>query len=139
MRYSTLERNMKHMDKLILPMQSKVIMILARLDDQGWQPVIASSLRSMKQQREKVRLGYSKTYNSRHLYGRAVDIIDRRWGWRGPTANKNHAFWAALEEAGEAQGLFSGNRWRMRDVAHLELKWASRKEKRYDMRRMGLL
>jgi len=96
--------------------------VLDRLWALEWQPVIAEGKRTVAQQREKVRKGYSQTMNSRHLSGRAVDVIDRRWGWSGPCADKDHQFWVDLAEQGESVGFFSGRRWRMKDVAHLELK-----------------
>ena len=140
MKASKNPRNIRHLLKLIPEMRPKISCVLDEVQAAGYQPVIAESLRDLAQQREKVRKGYSKTYNSYHLYGRATDIIDKRWGWHGPCANINHDFWKTLGKAYKRQGLFWGGDWRsFKDVAHGQLSWRSKREKREAMRRLGLL
>ncbi len=98
--------------------RAKVERILRRLQSLGWQPRVAEGRRSVAQQREKVRKGYSKTMNSYHLYGNAADIIDRRWGWKIP---QSHRFWRDLGRAAAAEGLTWGGNWRsFKDVAHVQ-------------------
>lgn len=138
-KYVSLPRNVKHLDRLIPEMRWRIEKVLAELDRLGYQPVIASSLRTLSEQKRKVAQGYSKTFNSRHLYGRAVDIIDKRWGWNGRCANKDHQFWLDLADEGVTVGLFPGRIWKMKDVAHLELKWKDKAEKRKDMKRIGVI
>ena len=115
-------RNSKKIHLLEPVIQGIISALLRNLWNMGWQPVIAEGKRTKAQQREKVRLGYSKTMNSRHLSGLAVDIIDRRWGWHGPCADKDHQFWVDLASEAQELGLFSGRVWRMKDVAHVELR-----------------
>lgn len=115
-------RNSKKIHLLQPEIQPIIRALLRQLWNLGWQPVIAEGLRTKAEQREKVRQGFSKTMNSRHLSGLAVDIIDRRWGWAGPCADKDHQFWIDLANVAEDLGLFSGRNWRMKDVAHVELR-----------------
>lgn len=70
-----------------------VLEILTRLEKKGWQPIVAEGRRTVEQQKEKVRLGYSKTMKSYHLTGKAADIVDKRFLW-----NKGvyHEFWLDL-------------------------------------------
>lgn len=71
----------------------------------GEDPVIADGLRTLAQQREKVRMGYSKTLASLHLPGtdglsRAADIVDGKKGW-----NASRRFWMIVGAYCEAKGL----------------------------------
>jgi peptidoglycan L-alanyl-D-glutamate endopeptidase CwlK len=102
--------------------RGKVVAILQELAGKGWKPFVAEGLRTQSQQDEKVRLGYSRTRNSRHLTGHAADIVDRRWGWGGPAASTSHQFWQDLGTAARARGLTWGGDWRsFKDVAHIEV------------------
>lgn len=111
----------RHLSGLQPAFRAKVERVLRRLQAEGWQPFVAEGLRTRAQQREKVRRGYSRTMNSRHLSGRAADIVDRRWGWGGPAKDDDHPFWRALGRAAAAEGLTWGGNWRsFKDVAHLQ-------------------
>jgi hypothetical protein len=62
-------------------------------------------LRTVAQQRELVRKGYSKTMNSYHLPGpdglsRAVDLVDAKKGW-----NASKRFWLLVGANAEYRGL----------------------------------
>lgn len=103
-------------------LRAKVERVLRRLQAKGWQPYVAEGKRTRAEQAEKVRLGYSRTMNSRHLTGRAADIVDRRYGWGGRAANQNFQFWRDLGAAARAEGLTWGGDWRsFKDVAHVQL------------------
>jgi hypothetical protein len=67
-----------------------VLEIMTRLEAKGWQPMVAEGRRTIAQQREKVRKGYSKTMNSYHLTGMAADIVDKRYAWNIPLS---HQYW----------------------------------------------
>lgn len=58
-----------------------VLEILEKLEARGYQPIVVEGKRTLAQQREKVRLGYSTTMNSYHLTGLAADICDKREMW----------------------------------------------------------
>ena len=101
--------------------RARVKRVLRRLEAKGWQPYVAEGRRTKAQQREKVRLGYSKTMRSKHLVGRAADIVDRRYGWGGPAVKWSFRFWRDLGQAARAEGLTWGGDWkRFKDVAHVQ-------------------
>lgn len=77
--------------------RAKVEACLNGLKDHGENPKIFEALRTRAQQREKVRLGYSKTMNSYHLkrgsddLALAADIADMAKAW-----NASRRFWMIL-------------------------------------------
>ena len=103
------------------PFQKKVAAVLVRLRKKGWEPVVISGRRSIEQQRKIVAAGRSGTMKSRHLCGRAADVMDRRHVWKGPAANPNFKFWTDLGVAARAEGLEWGGDWkRVKDVPHIQ-------------------
>jgi peptidoglycan L-alanyl-D-glutamate endopeptidase CwlK len=110
--------------------------ILQRLEDEGYQPIIAEGLRTIAQQRQKVAKGYSKTMNSKHLTGRAVDVVDKRYLWNvgldhpffklyGSLVNANPKLtWGGDWGKGYQRYLdyLAGRTKYFVDVAHTELK-----------------
>jgi hypothetical protein len=98
-----------------------VLAILEELAGKGWQPRIASGYRTAEQQADKMRRGLSRTLDSAHRTGRAADIIDRRYGWRGPAARREFGFWDDLGSAARRRGLTWGGDWQQApDVAHVQ-------------------
>ena len=77
-------------DSLETKFKPIVAEILARLEAKGWKPTVAEGRRTLAQQKEKVKLGYSTTMNSYHLTGRAADIVDKRYMWDIPLS---HQYW----------------------------------------------
>lgn len=95
--------------------QSKIAATLDVLEAKGEHPKIFEAKRTVEQQREKVRKGYSKTMNSYHLKrgkdggALAADIADQKRGW-----NTSKRFWLLLGANCEARqiswgGLFGLN------------------------------
>jgi len=79
-------------------LRAKIAAVIDALAHHGYPDVfIAEAMRTVAQQREKVRLGYSKTMNSYHLkrgsdgLGLAADIVPRSTGWNAPKR-----FWLML-------------------------------------------
>jgi len=100
----------------------KVNAIIIELEQKGWNPVIGSGLRTLKEQKKLLKKGYTTTLRSKHLTGRAVDIVDKRYGWSGKASNLNFQFWKDLGEAAKRQGLIWGGNWKtFKDVAHVQL------------------
>jgi hypothetical protein len=112
--------------------------ILGELEAMGWRPKIASAKRTTAEQAEKLKKGYSKTMHSWHVestrsilpegksaysvvLGNAADVVDKRYGWGGPAANKEFGFWKDLGKTAKKHGCFWGGDWKMRDVAHIQL------------------
>ena len=87
---------------------------------------VTEGLRSIERQRELVKAGASKTMNSRHLTGHAVDVVALlegkvRWDW--PLYDR---IAKAFKAAAKAEGvpLEWGGDWpRFRDGPHFQLPW----------------
>lgn len=84
----------------------KVRAVLEDLERLGEDGKIFEAKRTVEQQREKVRLGYSKTMRSYHLKrggdngGKAADIADREKAW-----NASKRFWFIVGASCQARGL----------------------------------
>ena len=101
--------------------REKVEAILGHLGAKGLSPKIYEAKRTVEQQREKVRLGYSKTMRSNHLPGRdglsrAADVADLNLAW-----NASKRFWMMLGAAALAHdvgwgGLFGLGRTQKANV-----------------------
>jgi peptidoglycan LD-endopeptidase CwlK len=85
---------------------------------------VIEGLRSLKRQEELFKKGHSKTMNSRHLTGHAVDItpwVDGAisWDWKYYTEVKRAMFEAAkelgvdLEWGGNWKGFPDGPHWQL--------------------------
>ena len=102
--------------------------VLHDMWDIGWRARVFEGFRTREQQREKVQKGYSKTMNSKHCKGWAVDIADSAYGWAGPRSSIHDQFWKDLGEAYKKNGMEWGGDWhRFKDVAHGQLKPKDRK------------
>lgn len=115
-------RNLGGLNPMLI---DKVNVILSKLTQKGWRPRVASGLRSVEEQQEKIDQGRSSLKNprdSKHVQGRAVDIIDSRYGWNGPASDLDFQFWNDLGEAAREVGLVWGGDWKsFKDVAHVEM------------------
>lgn len=86
--------------------RAKVAAVLGDLDRLGMDAKIFEAKRTVEQQREKVRLGHSKTMNSYHLKrgsdggSKAADIADRARAWNAPKR-----FWMILGASAWGHGL----------------------------------
>jgi hypothetical protein len=127
-----------NLDRLHPVFRQYVEQILSDLRSRGWQPIVASAVRTEAEQADKVKQGYSKTKNSWHVastaaslwetknsysvvHGNAVDIVDKRYGWEGKAANTQFKFWSDLGAAAKARGCVWGGDWKtFKDVAHVE-------------------
>ena len=88
--------------------------------------MVLEGLRTKERQAELVRIGASRTLNSRHLSGHAVDIapvIDGKVSWAWPLYWKlNDAMQRAATELNIP--ITWGGRWQtFPDGAHFELPW----------------
>ena len=85
---------------------------------------VTEGLRTVDRQRELVAKGASKTMNSRHITGHAVDLVayvgrEVRWDWP-----LYHKISAAMKQAANALGvqIVWGGDWKsFRDGPHFEL------------------
>ena len=116
--------------------------ILAELKKGGWEPIVAQTIRTPRQQAEKVKRGVSWTMHSWHVpstmatlpytsssylevRGNAADVVDRRYGWEGPAHNHKFAFWLDLGRIAKQYGCEWGGDWngKQQDVAHIQMKF----------------
>jgi hypothetical protein len=84
----------------------KVAQVLVQLEARGESPRIYETKRTLAEQIEKVRKGYSKTIKSFHLKrgsdggARAADIADAVTGW-----NARKRFWLIMAAASHSYGI----------------------------------
>lgn len=104
---------------------AKASQVIQNLQSQGFDAVIGSGTRTSSQQKSIVAQGYSKTLNSPHLPGFAVDIVQKgatRGGWGEPGQLEKSGFLPALGKAAKAVGLEWGGDWKkFYDPAHVQL------------------
>ncbi len=87
---------------------------------------VGEGLRSKARQEELVKAGASRTMNSRHLTGHAVDLfalVDGKVRWDWPLY---HRIAAVMKAAAAAEGVAMdwGGDWRnLKDGPHYELSW----------------
>lgn len=102
------------------------------LQDAPFQFIITEGLRTIERQRELVRIGASKTLNSRHLTGHAVDLVpfvdidkdgkvesEEMYAWP-----LYHRLAPSIKEAADKEGvaIVWGGDWRtFKDGPHWEL------------------
>lgn len=89
--------------------------------------VVIEGLRTEARQRELVAKGASRTMNSRHITGHAVDIVPWvngtvSWDWKFYTEIRNAMLTAAAELGVEVE--WGGNWATFKDGPHWQLPWA---------------
>lgn len=111
--------------KLKPEIQQKIRNVLIKLKKLGWQPIVAEGLRTIEEQKNKIKGGFSKVKNpsaSLHTQGLAADIVDQRYGWNGPAKDLKFKFWLDLGKIAAEEGLEWGGNWKsFKDVAHVQL------------------
>lgn len=84
---------------------------------------VVEGLRTPKAQAEMVARGVSRTLNSRHLTGHAIDIAPKKDSWAWPAY---HRLAPEMKRAANLEGVrldWGGDWWRFRDGPHWELNW----------------
>lgn len=89
---------------------------------------VLEGLRTLERQRELVAQGASRTMNSRHLTGHAVDIapyINGRVSWHWPHYHQLAPYiWEAARQV-DVDGLEWGGNWKsFPDGPHWQLSWS---------------
>ena len=82
-------------------MKTRVQAILAGMKARGYDPRVFETKRTLKRQIWLVAKGRktTRTLRSKHLVGKAADIVDRKTLWSNP------AFFVALKEEAEKVGM----------------------------------
>ncbi len=97
---------------------------------------VLEGMRTLARQRKLVASGASKTLNSRHLTGHAVDLgayVDRRVAWDWPLY---HLIAAAMKGAAQSEGVEIdwGGDWRsFPDGPHFQLQWGRYPKELHDV------
>ena len=115
------ERSVTRLDG-VHPDLVRVVMRAAEFSDVDF--IVTEGLRTMKRQRELVAAGASKTLNSRHLTGHAIDfapVVNGEVTWKWPPFFLiADAFKRAARELG-VQIQWGGDWKRFKDGPHIEL------------------
>lgn len=115
----------REIDHLAHPFRLVVLAILAQLEAEGFRPYVVETARSAERQAELVGKGVSWTTWSLHQAldpmtddpaSLAVDIIDKRHGWR----REGRPFFERLAELAERHGCTAGHYWKRPDSAHIQ-------------------
>jgi peptidoglycan L-alanyl-D-glutamate endopeptidase CwlK len=116
------------LDGLAPKVRGAALRIVARMQEQGFAVRIFETLRTAE--RQSFLYGFGRDYDDGrgkvtkvasaddgwHFYGLAVDFVeDDKDPW---TASQ--AFWRALGEAAEDEGMTWGGRWKFLDVPHTQ-------------------
>ena len=106
-------RELQHLENLTEDgnFRRKIAAIIRDAKGHGYDITIYSSLRTVAEQKEKVRLGYSKTMKSKHLPGwdglsRAVDLADSKTAW-----GCHRTTWLMIGRLALTKGLKWGGLW----------------------------
>ena len=107
-----------HLRRLAPAMQALAFQFINDLRGAGIPAYISSSTRTIEEQRRLVKAGRSKTYNSRHLTGRAFDYDVLGW-----SRDKLPRDWMlTVGEYGESLGMKWGGRFTgFYDGGHFEI------------------
>lgn len=107
------------------PKLAALISLFAEHPDHGIAFIVTEGVRSLERQKELVAAGASRTLNSKHLTGRAVDIaiyVGSELKW---TTHLYQKFGKAFKLFAESRGvgIVWGGDWRtFKDYVHFELK-----------------
>ncbi|RMG58732.1 MAG: M15 family peptidase [Gammaproteobacteria bacterium] len=97
--------------------RTKVEKIIHEMEMRGWSIRIVWGARTYEENQRLVNKGVASPH-SKHLLGKAVDLIDRKTGY---TENRDHRFYKDLSELARKYGLIWGGNFRSRwDPCHLE-------------------
>jgi len=105
----------KSLSSLVFEFKLKVYKFLAITTEKGIYFKVLETLRTEERQRELFRSGKSQTMGSKHLLGKAVDVVPvmdydypkvRELLWR-----PDHKIWTTVKEVAETCDLTWGGNW----------------------------
>lgn len=111
----------KKLNDLSPEMRPLAVELIALAVEDGLEPIIVETRRSLEQQQLNVSNGVSQTLHSKHLTGDAIDIVPKKVTMY-PRWKPDSELWERLGALGESLGLVWGGRWTMRDCPHFERK-----------------
>jgi peptidoglycan L-alanyl-D-glutamate endopeptidase CwlK len=102
-----------------------LVRVVYQAKELGAQFIVTEGLRTKERQAQLFKAGASKTMNSRHLTGHAVDLAaivggKVRWDW--PLYN---ILASQMKEAAQIEGVHIewGGDWKFKDGPHFQLPW----------------
>lgn len=103
------------------------VFLTARQLTVGLRPIVTEGLRDMDTQRRMVKARASRTLNSRHLTGHAIDvafIVGRTARWDWPLFRDFAVTMKAVAEEYDVAVDWGGDWESLRDGPHFQLAWA---------------
>jgi hypothetical protein len=113
------------LDGLDPSFRKKLEGVLSALRRRGFKPWVFEGLRTAERQKYLYSIGrrgkrgerpVTWTLQSRHLSGKAADVIDADKLWA-----TDESFWDALADEAKRAGLDAGHLWSKRDSPHLQM------------------
>jgi len=99
--------------------QVKVRAVVSNMEKRGWRIRIVWGKRTKSENDSLVKKGFASR-TSKHLSGKAVDLIDRSVGY---SSNKGHQYYKDLKDLANKEGLIWGGSFTQRwDPCHIEAK-----------------
>ncbi|MEQ9437490.1 MAG: M15 family metallopeptidase [Cyclobacteriaceae bacterium] len=97
----------------------KAQQVIKKMKAKGWNLRVVWAKRTKEENDDLVKKGFASK-NSKHLDGKALDLIDRKVGY---SADRNHEYYKHLEEVTKEVGVKWGGSFRERwDPCHIEAK-----------------
>ena len=98
--------------------RARALKVIAFLQEKGWQLRIVWGRRTPAENEALVNQGLA-SLTSKHLDGKALDLIDRGVGY---SPNRSHPFYKDMEQACKAAGVVWGGHFSSRwDPCHFEM------------------
>jgi len=91
--------------------------VIAGLCEWGYKPIIVSGRRTLAEQKILLAQGKTKTLHSKHLTGKAADVVDLKMKWNAP-----NRFWLQMAFLVNKYGLKSGIYFGLSTVEKKQLK-----------------
>jgi hypothetical protein len=116
----------RKLDDLSSEFKPRAMELLARLVENNIQVMIICTSRTLEEQKEALKNGFSSTLNGKHLTGNAIDICPYEiFQLHGPDKlqwDSEDVIWLKIGHIGESLGLRWGGRWKKpHDPGHFEL------------------
>ena len=125
MDYSQQPKRESSLDALWPPFRNRVDVLFKRMEERGYDPVAFETRRSWKRQRwlygygrkhHKDKKPITWTMKSRHIVGKAVDVVSKEYWW------SSKKFYRVLHEEARKLGLY----WLRMETCHIE--WRGQKK-----------
>lgn len=104
-------RNERLLGQLDFAVRQRFEDVVKGMEARGWKPLVVETRRSKARQAWLLLKRATRTLRSKHLTGRAMDVIDGRWKW----ADVPVEFMVCLAFQAQEHGLSTGLLWGLKD------------------------